>query len=66
MKDSDSIVEVNYTVSCKRIDDFSGNDVNGNEPQHDKINKMTCAPSGDVDQHPPSLIRVFAVRSVFG
>ena len=34
------------------------------EPQHDKTNKMTCAPSEDSDQpgHPPSLIRVFAVR----
>ena len=35
------------------------------EPPHDKTNKMTCAPSEDSDQpgHPPSLIRVFAVRS---
>ena len=37
------------------------------EPQHDKKknnNKMTCAPIEDSDQfgHPPSLIRVFAVR----
>ena len=34
------------------------------EPLHDKTNKMTCAPSEDSDQpgHPPSLIRVFAVR----
>ena len=34
------------------------------EPPHDKINKMACAPSEDSDQpgHPPSLIRVFAVR----
>ena len=34
------------------------------EPPHDKTNKMTCAPSEDSDQHwhPPSLIRVFAVR----
>ena len=34
------------------------------EPQHDKTNKMTCAPSEDSDQpgHPPSLIRVLAVR----
>ena len=34
------------------------------EPQHDKIRKMICAPSKDSDQpgHPPSLIRVFAVR----
>ena len=32
-----------------------------NEPQHDKSNKMTCAPSEDSDQpgHPPNLIRVF-------
>ena len=34
------------------------------ESLHDKINKMTCAPSKDSDQpgHPPSLMRVFAVR----
>ena len=32
------------------------------EPEHNKINKMTCAPSEDSHQpgHPPSLIRVFA------
>ena len=36
------------------------------EPKHDKTNKMSCGPSKDSDQpgHPPSLIRVFAVRSV--
>ena len=35
------------------------------ERQHDKTNKITCAPSEDSDQpgHPPSLIRVFAVRT---
>ena len=34
------------------------------EPQHNKTNNMTCVPSKDSDQprHPPSLIRVFAVR----
>ena len=34
------------------------------EPPHDKSNEMACAPSEDSDQpgHPPSLIRVFAVR----
>ena len=34
------------------------------EPPHDKTNKMACAPNKDSDQpgHPPSLIRVFAVR----
>ena len=34
------------------------------EPASDKTNKMTCAPGEDSDQpgHPPSLIRVFAVR----
>ena len=31
------------------------------ELQHDKTNKMTCAPSEDQPGHPPSLIRVFAV-----
>ena len=36
------------------------------EPPRDKTNKITCAPSEDSDQpgHPPSLIRVFAVRSM--
>ena len=34
------------------------------EPPHDKTNTMACAPSDDSDQpwHPPSLIRLFAVR----
>ena len=34
------------------------------EPSQDKTNKMICAPSEYSDQpgHPPSLIRVFAVR----
>ena len=37
-----------------------------NEPPRDKTNKMACSPSGDSNQpgHPPSLIRVFAVRSM--
>ena len=36
------------------------------EQAHGKTNKMACAPSEDSDQseHPPSLIRVFAVRSM--
>ena len=36
------------------------------EPPHDKTNKMACAPSENSNQpgHPPSLIRVFAVRSM--
>ena len=35
------------------------------EPPHDKTNKMAFVPSEDSDQpgHPPSLIRVFALRS---
>ena len=34
------------------------------ELQHDRTNKMACAPSEDSDQpgHPPSRIRVFPVR----
>ena len=34
------------------------------DPQHGKTNEITCAPSEDLDEpgHPPSLIRVFAVR----
>ena len=36
------------------------------ELQRDKTNQMSCAPSKDSDQpgHPPSLIIVFAVRSM--
>ena len=36
------------------------------EPPHDKTNKMTFVPSEDSDQpgHPPSLIRVFGLRSM--
>ena len=36
------------------------------EPPHDETKKMACAPSEYSDQpgHPPSLIRVFAVRSM--
>ena len=36
------------------------------EPQHDKTNKMTCAPGENSDPpgYPSSLIRVFDVRSV--
>ena len=36
------------------------------EPPRDNTNKLTCAPSENSDQpgHPPSLISVFAVRSV--
>ena len=39
--------------------------ISTNEPPHDKTNKMACAPSldsSDQPGHPPSLIRVFAVR----
>ena len=36
------------------------------EPPYDKTNKMTVVPSEESDQsgHPPSLIRVFDVRSM--
>ena len=36
------------------------------DPPHDKTNKVTSVPSDDSDQpgHMPSLIRVFAVRSM--
>ena len=36
------------------------------DQRHEKNNKMACAPSEDSDQpgHPPSLIRVFAMRSM--
>ena len=40
--------------------------VKPSELPYDKTNKVACAPSEDSDQpgHPPSLIRVFAVRSM--
>ena len=36
-----------------------------NEPQHDKTNKMSCAPNEDSEKpvNPPNLIRLFAVYS---
>ena len=53
-------------VSTGRTCKFVGNHVSRIkcEPAHDKTYKMACAPSEDSDQpgHPPSLIRVFAVR----
>ena len=41
-------------------------DAGTNKPPHDKTIKMACVPSEDSDQpgHLPSLIRVFAVRSM--
>ena len=37
-----------------------------NEPLHDKTNKINCAQGEDSDKpgHPPSLVRVLAVRSM--
>ena len=51
-------VAFNFTISFLYFRIF--------EPPHDKTNKVVCAPSEDSDQpgHPPSLIRVFAVRSI--
>ena len=53
---------INYRV-IRPKDDVNGM-ANKSELPHDKTNKMACAPSEDSDQprHPPSLIRVFAVR----
>ena len=55
--------------SCKiikNINKFPYQETNShkNEPQYDKSNQMTHAPSKDSDQpgHSPSLIRVFVVR----
>ena len=48
---------------CQNISDVYGKHWKY-EPPHDKTNKMICAPSEDSEQpgHPPSLIRVIAVR----
>ena len=55
---SDTLFEVRVQDLKKMVPKY--------ELPHDKTNKMTCAPSEDSDQpgHPPSLIRVFAVRSL--
>ena len=47
-----------------KTDDDTYNLAIPNEPPH-KTDKMTCTPSDDSDEpgHPPSLIRVFAVRT---
>ena len=51
-----------YKVNMEKLD----HRYSISEPPHDKTNKMTCAPSEDSNQpgHAPSLIRVFAVRSM--
>ena len=43
---------------------YSQSSFYANERSHDKTNQMACASSEESDQpgHPPSLIRVFAVR----
>ena len=50
--------ENHYCITCSDLNHHTF------EPLHDKTNKMACAPSKVSDQpgHPPSLIRVFAVR----
>ena len=72
-----SIIVCQHTKSCKVIITSNRKSVtlftslfswrrSTCEPPHDKTNKVACASSEDSDQpgHPPSLIRVFAVRSV--
>ena len=53
-----------YLMKCKDCSKVTT--YNLYQPQHYKTNKITCAPSEDSDQpgHPPSLIKVFAVRSM--
>ena len=66
-KQHNKIIKMNTLL--KMMLNFYGTILSANitiESSHDKTNIMTCAPSEDSDQavHPPSLIRVFAVRSV--
>ena len=66
-KDKTGLSGKNGHVCCEhREENFRNNKVTGNEPPHDKTNEMTFAYSEDSDQpgHLPSLIRVFAVRSM--
>ena len=58
---------IGFYAKCKKCDAaYVDSRKKHFEPPHDKTNKMTFVPSEDSDQpgHPPSLIRVFAVRSV--
>ena len=62
-KDTQEMSQSRSTSTERRRDDRTNDKY---EPAHDKTYKMACAPSEDSDQpgHAPSLIRVFAVRSV--
>ena len=53
----------NFMLECEQYEEIRPYLLQ-NEPPHDKTNKMACEPSEDSDQpeHPPSLIRFFAVR----
>ena len=58
-----------FSRSCKRKKQKNNSTIkmkNKIEPPHDRTNNFACAPNEDSDQpgHPPSLIRVVAVRSV--
>ena len=54
-------MQIRYNAICNGL--WSGFNMKI-EPRHDKTNKMICAPGEDSDQpgHPPSQIRVSAVR----
>ena len=63
---------IGFYAKCKKCDEMyiCAADIDSRkkyfEPPHDKTNKMTFVPSENSDQpgHPPSLIKVFAVRAV--
>ena len=57
---------IGFYKKCKKCVAYVDSRKKHFEPPHDKTNKMTFVPSDDSDQpgHPPSLIRVFAVRSM--
>ena len=59
---------IGFYAKCKKCDEMYMCCICrlAEELPHDKPNKMTFVPSEDSDQpgHPPSLIRVFDVRSV--
>ena len=63
--DFPSIPKVHFNILISEDDDiYLGKSVEINKPQHDKTQQNECVPSEDSDQpgHPPSQIRVFAVR----
>ena len=65
MQEQDNIKDI-HVATLDFNTNIQGRFLSKFEPPYDKINDMACATSEDSDQpgHPPSLIRVFTMRSM--